>query len=416
MKRRQQLLGAALALAACGPRVLTPDVSGGDDDGSSDGDSGAPDPDPDPDPDVTGDPPDDPPPDVPGQMPDLELCPLAPQVLSARTIDVGMPILYGLGFVRITGETNDRLLYSYAYGVSLSRFPGEEVSDIDGVVPFGASGLAIGDIERDGDGDLVVIESSLHGTGDYLRVLPQNGDEFEPFGEVPSLEVNGATAIDLADFDGDGVLDLFTAEADGLIARRYDGETFVDPIAIDGPAPTLAAVRNESSERDAIAYQVEQIYVASAPDGVLGWRDLLGSSPALPERRLYASDLDGDLIGDPIAIDVDAGTTHASVWWGADGEWYPSTWTIAGELPYGAAADLDLDGREDLVLGGPDGLAIVFGGDAEIIGDHVELARCMTWLDSPIAVIALAIGDYDGDGFRDIAVTDGAAIIVLSLV
>lgn len=423
MSRRQQLLCAALVAAACGPRVLDSDESDGEGDGGeSDGDSGAADPDPDPDPPdgVSGDPPDDPPPDLPDTVPELELCPLAPQVVRVIPVDIGMPIVDALAFVRITGETSDALLYSVAYSVLLARPDGDDdddETDIDGISPFGASAFAVGDIEPDGDADIVMIQSALRGTGDYLRVYPQLGPEDgDTFGEVAAIEVNDATALALADYDGDGSLELFSTEEEGVIVRHSDGESFGGPALLDAPSPALITVRDESAEIDAIGYQVEQIYVTSNAGGDFAYRLLPGSSPALPERRLYASDLDGDLIDDVIAIDIEPGATHASAWWGAQGEWYPSQWSIAGELPFAAAADLDLDGRSDLALGGPDGLAIVFGSDAQIVGESVRLAGCMTWLDSPIAVLALAIGDYDGDGFRDIAVTDGAAIVVLSLV
>jgi hypothetical protein len=418
MSRRQQLLCAALVAAACGPRVLAPDEGGAEGGGSgSDDDDHDPDPPDDPPSDVTGDPPDEPPPDLPAEVPELELCALAPQVLRTTTIDIGEPIVHALAFIRIAGETSDALLYSYAYGVLLSRYPGEDVGDIESFSPFGASAFAVGDIEPDGDSDVVMIQSTLRGTGDYLRVYPQLGpDAGDTFGEVDAIEVNDATALALADYDGNGSLDLFVAESEGLIVRHPDGESFGAAEPFDYATPALVAVRDESSGIGAIGYQVEQIYLATAPSDLVAYRVLPGSSPALPERRLYASDLDGDLLDDVIAIDIEPGATRASAWWGAEGEWYPSHWNIAGELPFGAAADLDVDGRSDLVLGGPDGLVIVFGGDAEIVGDSVELARCMTWLDSPIAVTAVAIGDYDGDGFRDIAVTDGAAIVVLSLV
>ncbi len=343
-----------------------------------------------------------------GPVPELEQCPTGLVVSEALPIDVELSEVISLAFVRMHDHPGEALVAASDFA-TLVRHPSGEL-ELGG--PVGAMAIAVGDVDGDADQDLVLL-------GEAIEVFRQRepeeiaGDAFEG---VQTLDASGATALALADYDADGVAELFVSGSDGLLLHESDGVSFGEGTQLDanGIAPT--AVFDGNVGQAAIAYQSEQVYVATASSGTAIYRTLpeRGASPF--GRRLYASDLDGDLRDDVIGVHSIDGRTFASAWWGAPDDWYPARWSSAGELTLGGAGDFDLDGREDLVVGGPGGLALMMGGEVSTQGDTVtSLARCVTWLDAPLPISALAVGDDDADGVPEIAITDGVSVILIRL-
>jgi hypothetical protein len=171
--------------------------------------------------------------------------------------------------------------------------------------------------------------------GDALLAAPQ---EIVPAGDLPHART------DVADLDGDGVLDLVIGTSDGRAFARL-GRAGADPPAFDAPAPL-------GGEDGRIP----------SPDGA-------------PLQDLAPRCIDWDRDGD---VDVLLGTRSGRVVLlerteGAQLAVRPYLRQVNAPIDPGrcAAADLgdwDRDGREDLIVGGEDGLLRVYLNEGQAKG------------------------------------------------
>lgn len=105
--------------------------------------------------------------------------------------------------------------------------------------------LVAGDVDADGDPDLVVISSPNNGPSFTTTLLNSGTGRFTPAGTTPLG--NAANGLALADVDGDGDLDYAASiYRDGTVSLRLNGGTSPRPdLRISGPAtlcPGVAAV------------------------------------------------------------------------------------------------------------------------------------------------------------------------------
>ncbi|MEM9593101.1 MAG: VCBS repeat-containing protein [Acidobacteriota bacterium] len=269
--------------------------------------------------------------------------------------------------------------------------------------------VVLGDF--DGDGHL---DAALGHPDGMVRILVGDGQgSFDDQGQLLAQGRNNSTYAVLAeDFDGDGDLDLFTAQSGdvtyGSRANRLwtnDGAgTFTDSGQLLGSGYTFVAVAGDvDGDGD--------LDIATAGDEVTVWsNDGFGTFTAatLPPtdsvQEVDLVDLDGDTDLDLVLGNIGPPGSGApnTVWWNDGAGGFVDSGQALGVEPTlsFAVGDLDGDGDPDLFTGNStaDG---VWWNDGT--GAFVDSGQSLgTW-----ATAAVHLLDVDGDGDLDAWATQG---------
>ena len=266
-----------------------------------------------------------------------------------------------------------------------------------------ASALAVGDLDGDGRPDVVVADSFSNLAQVFLTT--SSGCPGAPVGFA-----TGAKPVDvaLADLDGDGVLDVVTCNetAATLSVLRGDGAGGLLPatsVAV-GSTPTalVAADLDQDGDIDVAvsssATRKVRLFFGDGAGGLVGGASTtfpFGTKPA----RLVAADLDADGRPDLVVASAGASASGFGLMRGTGGGVFAAPvmhftpLVNSGAL---AAADMDEDGRPDVLLDATDDSIFVAPGDGA--GGFLTPQGP----DMPVDTIASALGDLDGDGVDDL--------------
>ncbi len=231
-----------------------------------------------------------------------------------------------------------------------------------GPTPYG---VAVGDI--DNDGDLDMLTANAGGSTVSVRLNQGQGT----FGSDPDVGVgSGPVALALGDVDGDGDLDLLTA---------------------NGSSSSVSVRLNQGGAQGGAA-------------GTFGGGTTLRAGTS--SRGLAVGDVDAD--GDLDLVVTDAGTSQANVYLNnGPGTFGTARGVNVGTAPYGVVlADVDGDGDLDL-------LTANFGtlGSASTVSVRLNQGAgvfASTGQDVGVGInpAGLAVGDADGDGDLDFVVAN----------
>ncbi|HKW17129.1 MAG TPA: FG-GAP-like repeat-containing protein [Terriglobales bacterium] len=252
----------------------------------------------------------------------------------------------------------------------------------------GARG-AIGDLNHDGKPDLVV-------TADYVGVLLGNGDGTY---QAPVYYGSGKSVyVALGDFNGDGNLDIVTADTSSISLSSGNGDgTFGFPTSISSLATFLVVADfNKDGKLD----------LATNDAVLLGNGDGTFQSPiSTPVGGIAAvGDFNNDGILDFVALN---GSNQVSIMFGnGDGRFQsPENFVIGGTASSVAVSDFNKDGKLDIAVlnSGLGDVVILLGNGDGTFSPPRYFGE--SWGFGPIVA-----GDLNGDGFPDIVVA-GTAIL-----
>lgn len=318
-------------------------------------------------------------------------------------------VVVSLSFVELDGDPARELVVGTTAGAGVTAVDAVTAT----ALPVGTGANDVGGGDLDGDGDIDIVVATNAG---QLAVFSNDGAGAFVAGPVDDAN---ALRIEAGDIDGDGLVDLvglldFGAPTPQLsIMRALGGGEFDAPYVHAPNGPTYDFEIGElfgdvGAELSAFDGNYTSIWSGGPLDGSVDY--LVGSEGGL-QGAIAVGDFDGDGLGDVAQIVNVPGWTILDLWHGYGAGFERSApQALGGTFDRAEAADLDGDGRTDLVLAGSEGVFVVLEGTA---WDYPTPFECMTGYVSGIGGPAiLALGDYDGDGSPDIALSDGTTTVV----
>jgi hypothetical protein len=274
-------------------------------------------------------------------------------------------------------------------------------------------GVAVGDFRHIGVLDLVTADYAV--AGGTVSVLLGNGDgTFRS--PVQYLTAPHCFAVAVGDFNGDGNLDIVTANGGhfdiagtvSVLLGKGDG-TFLPAMSYAaGPYPVSVAVgdfKGDGTMDIAVANNAENGTVSV----LLGNGDgtfqpavsyAAGVNPASVAMGGFTGNGKLDLV---VTNDDFYNVGTVSVLLGnGDGTFQPAVQSIVGDNPSAVAVgDFNGDGKLDLAVTSSDHFYVTV-----LLGNGDGSFQPTVFYQTPLSPISVAVGDFNGDGFPDLAVAN----------
>ena len=285
-------------------------------------------------------------------------------------------------------------------------------------------GLAIADFNRDGHSDVAVSE----GGGFKVSVLLNDGTgRLTTDSNSPYNVSNGISGLVAADFNGDGAPDL--AFSDGEtgaveVAFNNDSHNFFN----FSPAPSFTIAGNASHVAVGDFNGDGKLDAAVIGDTtnqflavLLGKGDGIFQTPLYPGAGNYGAPNDiavGDFNGDG-KLDIALAQFNAGVVLilagNGDGTFQPPVVIGTNSTPYAlAVADLNGDGKADIVTANYTSLNVTVLLNTTTVS-QVTPSFSPTIYNTANYANGVAIGDFNGDGAPDLAISNGATNNTLNI-
>ncbi|MBN1421082.1 MAG: VCBS repeat-containing protein [Planctomycetes bacterium] len=309
--------------------------------------------------------------------------------------------------------------------------------------------IAVIDADRDGNTDAAVLLSKSPVTRSAVLILESSGSAFSRAFELPQT-ATGATSICTADFDSDGHLDLAVGYWDGpsidvfrglkidaesppisaasdprvlaLAAADYDRDGLPDLFAAHAsyglldPAPS----RNELTIHRNTGSRAFERVLPSAPPGVLSFTGHSFPGPGGQSTRslglhFVIGETDGDGALDIFAVTLNADSDSVAIFRNDGQGGFAAGPKIDLVSPAAASLfsiDIDRDGIDELIV--PSGALdriVLYTGVNKWTGyrtQEVALPSRYNW--------GIASSDFDRDGFGDLAISTGRGTTTFSAV
>jgi len=263
-----------------------------------------------------------------------------------------------------------------------------------------ASAIAVADLDGDGKADLAVT-----GSDGKLSTYHGNGDGSFTITSSTAAKIAAGSPLLLADLDGDGKLDLLAvthADANNETVITFHGNgnaTFAAGVAQPGPYiqfMTDLAIGDFNGDGRMDVIESASHLATGKGDGTFNAPTTL----SLTTSRAIAGDFNRDGKSDYLSI----GTLSATVHLGNGNGTFTNgaTYTVGGTYS-GVTADMDGDGNLDIVLAGNDLVTVMRSA-----GDGTFAVRAYVANSA-----RLAVADFDGDHHPDVLATSSPLLFLL---
>jgi len=275
----------------------------------------------------------------------------------------------------------------------------------------GAREIVAGDIDGDGKLDLLTASANDSTVGWFLNTQPQIAINFSA-AKVVTTAATGATGVAAGDVDQDGDIDVFSSSATNDSIILYEnttgtGSTWIASTisaAADGAQAVVAADVDEDGDLDALSASSIDDRIAwyenTAGDGS-AWTTVTISSAANGATAVAVGDLDSDGTLDVVS----ASSEDDKIAWysndnGDGSAWTATSITTTADFASGVAVgDVNRDCDLDIIaVSRDDNTVALYTNDN---GDGSVWTEVLISTTS-LGVTGVNVGDIDGDGDLDV--------------